>query len=632
MATKIWRGDAPSIAQITTITPATVEVGDTFTITINGKSIIVTATVATAANVCDLFVTAIAASTIPEFGEVDAVSSSGVLTLTAGTAGVPFVVTASASNGGVGGVTVTTTTQGAAAVAAVNMTQTFRIPLSAAGAFQILFSGDIAYLTVGDSAATMETALEALASIGVGNIDVVKTTDTNDSIYELTFKGTFAGINVADVQVIVATTKAPIRTTQEGSATGTVQNEIQTIDMGGGYLTRGDAGVTFTLTLSGQTTSALSQIASASTVQAALIALSNVDAAGVSVTLLVDDQTLQVEFIGTEGDQPQAQMTASVYSSSYAVTVYPAITTTAASAGSAAVDEVQLVTITSSPSGGTFTLTYSGQTTSAIAYNASAATVDAALEALSNIGAGDVVVTGSAGGPWTVTFATALAATNVAQMTGNGASLTGATTETLTAATPTASEGPNHWDTVENWIPSGVPITGDAVRFEIGSTDCLYGLDQTGVTLASLHIAMRFTGKIGLPREADGGYVEYRVQALTLGITDLKVGIGEGSGPSRVYLNTLAVETTIEVRASGGSSEAGISAVTWRGSHASNAVTVLDGDFGTAPYSDQTAVIDTLVQRGGNVALKHTTLNDLLATGQSISAYDCTLSGGPLEL
>jgi YD repeat-containing protein len=42
--------------------------------------------------------------------------------------------------------------------------------------------------------------------------------------------------------------------------------------------------------------------------------------------------------------------------------------------------------------GGTFTLSFSGQTTSSIAYNASASTVQAALEGLSNIGAGNVAV------------------------------------------------------------------------------------------------------------------------------------------------------------------------------------------------------------------------------------------------
>ena len=71
-------------------------------------------------------------------------------------------------------------------------------------------------------------------------------------------------------------------------------------------------------------------------------------------------------------------------------------------------NEKQLITLANSPTGGTFTLTYSGQTTGNIAYNASAATVETALEALSNIGSGDATVTGSDEGPYTVEFTGAL--------------------------------------------------------------------------------------------------------------------------------------------------------------------------------------------------------------------------------
>lgn len=96
-------------------------------------------------------------------------------------------------------------------------------------------------------------------------------------------------------------------------------------------------------------------------------------------------------------------------------------------------DEVQ--TITQGGSGLTsYTLTYAGQTTASIAQAATAATVQAALEALSNIAVGDVTVTGSAGGPYTVTFGGNLANTNVAQMTATPTGGTG----TVTIATTTA--------------------------------------------------------------------------------------------------------------------------------------------------------------------------------------------------
>ena len=66
----------------------------------------------------------------------------------------------------------------------------------------------------------------------------------------------------------------------------------------------------------------------------------------------------------------------------------------------------QVATITGVPTGGTFTLTYGTETTTAIAYNAAAAAVEAALEALSNLAPADVTVAGSAGGPYTITFPT----------------------------------------------------------------------------------------------------------------------------------------------------------------------------------------------------------------------------------
>lgn len=59
-------------------------------------------------------------------------------------------------------------------------------------------------------------------------------------------------------------------------------------------------------------------------------------------------------------------------------------------------NEIQSLETSGTPTGGTFTITYSGQTTSAIAYNASAATIQTALEALSNISSGDVECTGGA--------------------------------------------------------------------------------------------------------------------------------------------------------------------------------------------------------------------------------------------
>jgi hypothetical protein len=98
--------------------------------------------------------------------------------------------------------------------------------------------------------------------------------------------------------------------------------------------------------------------------------------------------------------------------------------------------EVQTVTVTGTPTGGSFTLTANGQTTAAIAYNASAAAVRTALNALSGV---NVSATGGAlpGTAVVVTFNEP--DFNVAQMTA-AASLTGGTTPAVTVTTTTAGD------------------------------------------------------------------------------------------------------------------------------------------------------------------------------------------------
>jgi hypothetical protein len=121
----------------------------------------------------------------------------------------------------------------------------------------------------------------------------------------------------------------------------------------------------------------------------------------------------------------------------------------------AGVGEAQSVTITGGPAGGTFTLTYSGQTTGPIAFNAPATAVRTALEGLSNLNPGDVTVTGGAGGPWTVTFSDDLG--EVPQMTGSGALLTGGTAPAVAIATTTPGTDPVPAE--DGWIYGTGPVS-----------------------------------------------------------------------------------------------------------------------------------------------------------------------------
>lgn len=119
-------------------------------------------------------------------------------------------------------------------------------------------------------------------------------------------------------------------------------------------------------------------------------------------------------------------------------------------------NEVQTLTEGTALTAGTFTLSFRGQTTSALNFNATAAQVQAALEALTAIGSGNVACTGGSleTAPITITFQGQLAGQDVPQLTSNQAGLTG----TFTHATTTPGTGsrravhvdiPGHWTAVD---------------------------------------------------------------------------------------------------------------------------------------------------------------------------------------
>lgn len=70
--------------------------------------------------------------------------------------------------------------------------------------------------------------------------------------------------------------------------------------------------------------------------------------------------------------------------------------------------QVVYLSSTPPPSDGTFLLSFGGQLTGSLAFDADASVVQAALEGLSTVGSGNVTVSGFAGGPYTVDFAGAL--------------------------------------------------------------------------------------------------------------------------------------------------------------------------------------------------------------------------------
>ncbi len=113
-------------------------------------------------------------------------------------------------------------------------------------------------------------------------------------------------------------------------------------------------------------------------------------------------------------------------------------------------EEVQTLTLTGA-TGGTFTLTFDGETTSTIAYNASAATVQTALRALSNLDTADVAVTGSNGGPYTITFGGAYVNMDVEAIVPDGTSLTGTTPTAVIVTTTPGGYTYSRWTGVQSF-------------------------------------------------------------------------------------------------------------------------------------------------------------------------------------
>jgi len=113
------------------------------------------------------------------------------------------------------------------------------------------------------------------------------------------------------------------------------------------------------------------------------------------------------------------------------------------------------------PTAGTFTVTHSGNTTSALAYDLADSALEAALEGLASIGSGNVTVSESAD-VYTITFAGDLA--NSAQtITVDGSGLTAANSEVLTQV----QDGSTTWELTFTpaYVAGSVPSDDDAIQF-----------------------------------------------------------------------------------------------------------------------------------------------------------------------
>lgn len=209
------------------------------------------------------------------------------------------------------------------------------------------------------------------------------------------------------------------------------------------------------------------------------------------------------------------------------------------------VDEVNVVTITGSPDGGTFTVTVNGQTTAGVAYNATAGTLQTALEALSNVAPGDVTVTGSAGGPYTLTWGGAHANENMT-VSSSGASLTGGTSP---AATTTTTQQGGITDI------AAVPILAGQVDVYLDNAGAGIG---TTKLLTDFAAEWNISGRRGMVWALNTALPSFKESVALRPAAGFSLELGNDS-TSRALVTDMREGSTrfVEIRATGGEVESG---------------------------------------------------------------------------
>ncbi len=206
-------------------------------------------------------------------------------------------------------------------------------------------------------------------------------------------------------------------------------------------------------------------------------------------------------------------------------------------------------TLTVKAAGGTFTLAFQGKTTPPLAHNASAASVEAALEALSTIGAGNVDVKGGPGGsaPYDVTFTGALSGAAVSQIGGNPLNLVGAPEKVSAAATGLDPNTEYKFRLVTNKGPfPATAVTSFSLSFKtVASAPLISDLGAVQVADTSA----RLVGTID-PRNTDTAYVFQYGTTPGLGSSTAPFEIGSGTEPIAVsqVVGGLSKDTTYYFR------------------------------------------------------------------------------------
>lgn len=299
--------------------------------------------------------------------------------------------------------------------------------IASAGTFSLTFAGQTtSSLPFNASAAIVQAALEKLGNVGLGNINVSGTAGS----YSVSFKGSLASASLPQMSVsssltlVGETVGVHVDTVEQG-----VGNEVQVINIASSSING-----SFTLRFAGS--SATSNVPIGvnvpGTIEGVLSDLSNVGAGNVRVlgpsNFGITGGTYYVIFRGSLSGANLPQLVTAPGTLVNGGPQFPPVAVTASTLAEGAGNEVQSLLL-GAGLGATYSLQFGGQSTTSLASSSDAAAVQAALEALPNIGAGNVrVVSGATGaGTYHVIFTGALANTDVAPISTASAGVTPST-------------------------------------------------------------------------------------------------------------------------------------------------------------------------------------------------------------
>lgn len=149
----------------------------------------------------------------------------------------------------------------------------------------------------------------------------------------------------------------------------------------------------------------------------------------------------------------------------------------------------------------------------------------------------------------------------------------------------------NDWNTVTNWSTGSAPTNGDHVYIERSNVSITGDLNQSSVALASLNIAMSFTGTIG---GSSADYLQIGTAILNVGY-DWETARSTGSGRININLGS-ATACQVTVHNTGQTpADNGFESLRLLAANAATDLFLYGGRIGIAQLPGETSTIDDYV-------------------------------------